>query len=220
MSTRPPMRVITKRETDGAAAPSVVMIDSPEAAEYKTITVTGWVSRDGYFYGDGVQGEKAARYGGCTHCPCSRCGTPVEKSRTWCDECKAAVALEEHLKLPYVEIAYDMVTCLPDSDVFFFDGEDIEDYVRDMDVIPTHVHLVVCEPIYLTEVNPDEYLVDDLPQDCFLGDISPTLDKAFATLNEAIRKENLVLSWRPGKTRTVYTVGIEAEEEETSDASA
>lgn len=220
MTCRPPMRVI-KPETDGAAAPSVVMIDSPEAAEYKTITITGWVSRDGYFYGDGPQGKAAARYAGCTHVKCGRCEAVIGKHRTYCDVCHAAIVLEEHMKLPYVESSYDMVTCLPDSDTYFFSADDIEDYLNDLYEVPEHLHLVVCEPKYLEEIDPDAYVCDDLPDEISLGDISPTLVIAFERLNEVIRAENLPLSWSPGKTRTVYTVDIESRKaEEDSDASA
>ncbi|CAB4172456.1 hypothetical protein UFOVP935_22 [uncultured Caudovirales phage] len=47
----------------------VVMIDDPQAATL--VTVTGWRSRDGRFYGDN---EHAARWGGCTHVKCLACG--------------------------------------------------------------------------------------------------------------------------------------------------
>ena len=40
----------------------VVMIDDPRAATL--VTVTGWRSRDGRFYGDN---EHSARWAGCTH---------------------------------------------------------------------------------------------------------------------------------------------------------
>lgn len=39
----------------------IVMRDSPEAAQYRT-DLKGWVSRDGFYFGDGPQGERTARY--------------------------------------------------------------------------------------------------------------------------------------------------------------
>ena len=44
----------------------IVMRDSPESAQYRT-DLKGWVSRDGFYFGDGPQGERTARYAGCTH---------------------------------------------------------------------------------------------------------------------------------------------------------
>ena len=50
----------------------VVMIDDPRAATL--VTVTGWRSMDGRFYGDN---EHAARWAGCTHVKCLACGKPT-----------------------------------------------------------------------------------------------------------------------------------------------
>lgn len=62
----------------------VIMRDSPEAASLQT--VSGWVSRHGRFFGSD---ESIARYDGCTHVACSRCGAATEKRWTACTECRS-----------------------------------------------------------------------------------------------------------------------------------
>lgn len=68
-----------------ASTEKVVMSDSTEAAQL--VTITGWVSRTGIFYGND---ERIARYAGCTHRPCETedCGKPTEKTYIYCDDCR------------------------------------------------------------------------------------------------------------------------------------
>ena len=68
----------------------IIMIDSPEAA--KPHTMIGWLSRNGYFYGD----EQTARYAGCTHSPCDDCGRPAEKHYSRCKACRDKFAVERY----------------------------------------------------------------------------------------------------------------------------
>jgi len=65
----------------------VIPFDSPEAA--RLVTVTGWVSSDGRFFGNLDDAERIARYAGCTHQPCGECGVLCEKMYTRCPECRA-----------------------------------------------------------------------------------------------------------------------------------
>ena len=60
-----------------------ILFDSPEAASYQT-GLKGWVSRGGWFFGDGPQSEVIARYDGCSHVTCKTCGEPTEKLWTKC----------------------------------------------------------------------------------------------------------------------------------------
>ncbi|MGJ0580578.1 DNA N-6-adenine-methyltransferase, partial [Xenorhabdus bovienii] len=62
---------------------TVVMHDSSEAASIKT--VTGWVSRDGQFWGDD---ERMARYCGATHRQCeNNPNHPIIAMRDYCELC-------------------------------------------------------------------------------------------------------------------------------------
>jgi hypothetical protein len=76
----------------------VVPFDSPEAA--KQVTITGWISSDGRFYGDN---EHLARYAGCTHRKCRTCDNIVEKCYIYCDSCTHKQALERYNALPTKE---------------------------------------------------------------------------------------------------------------------
>ena len=63
------------------------MIDDPRAATL--VTVAGWRSRDGRFYGDN---EHAARWSGCTHVKCVSCGDPTNKICSVCQSCREKAA--------------------------------------------------------------------------------------------------------------------------------
>lgn len=65
--------------------PEMILASSPEAASIQT--VTGWVARDGRFWGDD---ERMARYCGSTHSICEKnpAHGPVE-NRSYCEACYA-----------------------------------------------------------------------------------------------------------------------------------
>ncbi len=73
----------------------MILIDSDEAA--KKMTVEGWVSRNGRFYGDN---EEIARYDGATHRYCKNCGEIVEISWVFCEKCREKNATETFLNYP------------------------------------------------------------------------------------------------------------------------
>ena len=66
------------RETD-----KIILPGDPEAASIQT--VTGWVSENGYFYGDKPNSEGLARYDGSTHRKCD-CGETIKKN-SYCRKC-------------------------------------------------------------------------------------------------------------------------------------
>lgn len=53
---------------------TMILPSSDEAAQQ--VTVTGWRSREGLFYGND---ERIARWAGATHVECSECGKPTPK---------------------------------------------------------------------------------------------------------------------------------------------
>jgi hypothetical protein len=188
----------------------VVMYDSDEAA--KIVTVTGWASRHGRFFGDGKHGEHLARYDGCTHRPCSRCGEPETRGWLVCKACREKEDRAKFLAMPEVPYDADMVVVPFGSDLYLFRDEEVECYADSLDPSPTEIKLVVCEPQLAHEIDPDEFYTDILPEDMSLDDVDPTLAKAFDTLNALIRERKAVLSWVPGKTRTTYRVPERSEE--------
>jgi hypothetical protein len=62
----------------------IVMMDSDEAASIQTLT--GWVSRDGRFWGDD---ESMARWSGATHRKCKNKPDdhPIHRTHSYCEEC-------------------------------------------------------------------------------------------------------------------------------------
>lgn len=174
---------------------TVILNTSPEAA--KQVTVTGWMGRDGRWYGSGPEGERIARYAGCTHVECQDCKAPTTKGWTHCDSCRAKRRHERYLALPLVE--WDGVTplCTHDGDDYFFDLESIYEQCNDWETSAANLDLVVCEPAYLREIDT-EYWQDDLPED---GDLPEPIASALAALNKAIRDYKQPISWWAGKKR-------------------
>lgn len=172
----------------------VVLNTADEAA--KLMTVTGWVSRHGRFYG---QDERTARYDGCTHVVCE-CGKPTEKSWTHCAECREKRSHERWLALPLVE--WDGITplCLHDDDQYFFDVDSIHEHAEEHEIPVSSLRLVVCEPNLAREVDPD-YWTDELVED---GELPDWLEKALELLNRTIRiNRGDPLSWSAGKQRVI-----------------
>lgn len=180
-----------------------IMYDSPEAA--REITVTGWVSSDGRFFGR--NNEHLARWAGCTHLICA-CGNEYEKKWTICDECRAKKDAERYAAREYRdwdgEYLYSEYV-----DRYFFDIDEITDWCDEHNETPDKLRLVICEPVYCQEIDP-EYWIDDLPEEAYIDDVAPEISDALEKLNSLIRETKPVLSWRPGKYRTSVEIeGIE-----------
>lgn len=173
----------------------VVMYDSDEAAEL--ITVKVWKSRSGTMYHE--KSESLARYDGCTHRPCQKCGKPAEKHYTACRDCRAVSRAEAWANLPEVEWDGKTPLCEYDGDRFFFDPDDLY-YYYDEEIDPDTVMLVVCEPDYGPSVDSDLF-ADCTPEDHETADQQhPEIAEAMKKLNELIHK-NGPYCWWPGKKR-------------------
>ncbi|MDR3620498.1 MAG: hypothetical protein P4L85_14200 [Paludisphaera borealis] len=181
-----------------------VFYDSDQAA--KRVTLTGWVSRHGRFYGDD---EHAARWDGCTHRQCD-CGKAHERSRTMCDNCARKAREAKFEAMPFVE--WDGVTPLSlfDDDRYFFSEDDLRDFCEAEEIAPDTLRLVVCEPQHARELDGNDYFCDLLPEDCTLDDMAPEIAEAFNKLNEVIKAYGKPLSWYPGKKRTRVELTSEA----------
>ena len=84
-----------------------ILFDAPDAAHYQT-GIKGWVSRQGHYFGDGPQSEDMARYDGCTHVACRKCGAPTKKGWTACNSCRedAEIAENEPLCAPLCSLRF------------------------------------------------------------------------------------------------------------------
>jgi hypothetical protein len=170
-----------------------IMYESDEAA--KLMTVTGWVSSKGRYWG---KDEHMARWEGSTHSLC-KCGAIKETSRIECDKCYAKKKIELFNAYPFKE--WDMVTPLTlfDDDKYFFGPEDIDEYLEENELKSEDLRLVICYPNHMQEV--DYSIWDDiLPED---GDLPKNILDKINELNTLIRKTNPI-SWSPSKIRTSY----------------
>lgn len=182
-----------KNETDK------IFPDSPEAA--KLVTVTGWLSRDGRFYGDD---ERLARWDGSTHCKCQHCGTVTEKRWTACEACRSKAALERFLAMPEMEWDGKAMLYSYRFDAYYIDPSDaleaLDTYEPDDDSegggeTLADARLVICRPHY-AQIDI-EIFHDILPGD--EADPPQELLDAIDVFNKTMK--DVVISWEPGTFR-------------------
>lgn len=179
-----------------------IMYTDETAASYKT-DISGWVNRLGQYWG---KDEHMARWSGCTHQLCA-CGDVVEKNRTICPKCVRKRDNEKYLAME--EKPFDGGFLYSEYvDKYFSSEEDALDYCECEEIDPQDLQLVICEPRYAYQIEPDDYFFDLLPEDMTVEDVAPELAAAFAVLNKFIAEKKEVLCWMPGKYRTT----IKAEE--------
>ena len=168
----------------------MILASSPEAASIQT--VTGWVARDGRFWGDD---ERMARFCGSTHrtCEVNPEHGPVEK-HSYCKACHAEKKEAQWLAMPKAPFAKGLMPlCVFNSDRFFFDVDDLRYWLEEHALNPEGVRLVQCEPVHAEPIDPNEHFADDLPED---GEVPDELRVAFDALNAVIAKCE-PLCWRP-----------------------
>ena len=169
----------------------IIAKDSPEAA--RLVTVTGWVSSDGRFFGDGKDAEDVARYAGCTHVPCSECGKLTEKLYTHCVECREKEKAERYVARKRNEWGGEVPIYSERFDRYFFDEDDLVEFMEDEGCSFDALLPVLCEPNKMRPVEVD-YWYDDLPEEAD-GELPKEANVALDTFNEAIK--DIVLSWTP-----------------------
>lgn len=173
----------------------VILDTSDEAAKKETLVL--WVSRRGRAYND----EWAARYDGCTHRACATegCAGITEKHYVHCVLCRSKLERERYLAKPF--LAWDGKTplCLRDTDHYFFDEEEIDEFCEENDLKKSDLEFEICKPQHARTVDPADIYESDLPED---GDVPDELQEAFDELNKKILAYTTPLSWVPGKYRT------------------
>lgn len=170
-----------------------MILDTDDRAA-KRMTITGWVSRDGRFYGDD---ERIARYAGCTHRACEDCGQPARKSWLVCDSCRSKREWARWREYP--EKPWDGLGALfADAfDEYFFDLDCLYEFCYDNEVTPDELRLVHCQGQYAPLLD-ENYLCDVLPEDEY--DIPRELADAMEAFNAVARKAG-PLSYYPAKVR-------------------
>lgn len=169
----------------------MVLYSSNEAAKYVG-NISGWVDRNGMFFGDN---ESAARYSGCTHRTCGNCDQTTIKHWLICESCRSKKDFEKYLSMPKKE--WDGVGMLysDTQDQYFSDLDEIYDWMECSNVATIEeLRLIICEPNYLMQIEEDHW-ADDLPED---GELPESVRIALEEFNKVIREAPAV-SWSPGK---------------------
>lgn len=173
-----------------------ILITSDEVAKFTT-NIEGWVDRHSRFWG---KDEYMARWSGCTHIICPECGKPTPKSYTMCDVCREEKAIERYESKERKQWDGNIPLYSEAADEYFFDRDDLNDYLENHECTSQSLRLVICKPIYLRQVDKD-YFYDELPED---DDIPSDVANALEDLNETIRAHGPVL-WSPGKYAAILT---------------
>lgn len=166
----------------------IILNTSDEAAIFKT-GISGWVSRNGHFYGDE---ERLARWDGCTHVVCE-CGNLAKKGWTKCAQCRVEAMNKKFEAMERKKWDGETPLCIFDTDHYFFDTDDLDYYCDCNGCFPEDLQLVICEPMFLSQIN-DDYWSDELPDD---GELPDDVVSALNGLNAAIKKAEPV-GWMPG----------------------
>lgn len=174
------------------AEQEMILDTDPRAATYRT-DIKGWVSRTGMFYGDGPSNEQTARYAGCTHRACERCGKPCEKHWLKCADCRAILDRERFAKRPQAEWNGSDYLYSEALDEYFPDLSEAEDRLEEGQTL-ADLMLVICEPNHVQPLN-DDYCCDQMSDDG--DDLPAAVTDAMDAFNKAVA--GIVLSWSPGK---------------------
>jgi hypothetical protein len=178
----------------------IIMYDSPEAASCEIMhDVPVWTSRTGFkFYGNDA--EHLARYEGCTHRKCERCGKITSRYYTLCDSCMKEDDDKKFYSFPVVEWKKDMPVCRYRDDAYFWDMDGITDYCEENDIKPSELQLVLCEPVYAKKIDFESCYEDDLPED---SELPEEIAEQAEKYNSWIHEHHVILSYSPTETRIV-----------------
>lgn len=169
-----------------------VLSTSDDAA--KLVTITGWKSRRGIFFGED---ERTARYDGCTHMPCDTCSKPTDKHSIYCDACRLKRDTERYWALPAERWDGQCMIFAEAEDEYYQSLESFLEHAEDEQFDPVDLRPLLCDPIIAREVDPD-YWCDDMAED---GELPAELEEALKALNAVIKQHQFVLSWSPSKVR-------------------
>lgn len=168
----------------------VVMMDSDEAASIQT--VTGWVARNGTFWGDN---EYQARYCGATHRKCKNKPDehPIHPANGYCEDCYRESRQAKYRSLQCQAWAGEPLVIF-DTDQYFFDAESLVDYCREVLAFPSELQLIICNPNYPRELDITDHCEEIIPDGGDYWDIPESIRDAVNALNKAF-KESDPISW-------------------------
>lgn len=168
----------------------MILIDSEESA--KRVTVEGWISRNGRFYGDC---ESAARYDGCTHVYCEDCNSPINKSGlTICNDCKEKKKIERYNAMPRKKWDRETPLYSEEHHEYFFSEDAFCYFIGEHECSIESLRLIICEPNRFRKIY-DSFFYGDLPDG---EELPEELGRAIDNFNAVIESLPTV-SWSPGK---------------------
>lgn len=176
-----------------------MMYDSLEAATFVT-NISGWIDKDGRFFGNNKDSEHMARYSSCTHMRCE-CGELMTKGWTKCEKCRSISDIEKYNKLTFKEWNGKDIVYSELVNKYFNDSDEIEYYCADEEIDPKDLRLLLCYPNEFREIESD-YWEDVLPEESE-GELPKKLQEALIVFNEVIKSLSPA-SYSPSKTRTTY----------------
>ncbi|MBE5254564.1 hypothetical protein H2P46_21815 [Mixta sp. Marseille-Q2057] len=185
----------------------VVMYESPEAASIQT--VTGWVDRNGRFWG---KDEDMARYAGSTHRICPK--NPehgARKTNGYCEQCYSENRQNYFASLERKAWSGEPLVIF-DDDTYFFDAESLADHCWEYGVLPRELQLLICEPNRPREIDMVDHCEEIIPDGGDHHDIPEAIWEAAEALNKAIR-ESSPISWSGGKFAAIVSDDILTDEQ-------
>lgn len=173
----------------------IIMYESPEAASIQT--VTGWVSRDGRFFGDD---ELLARYCGSTHRTCdTNPEHQVFRTNGYCEQCANEKEMSKFAAMPIADWDGEAMLYLVEHDRFYNCATDIQRFCERSELQIKDLKVVLCEPINMDKVESDYWessFADEV-------DLDSAIQTALDALNAAIEAHGKAVSWMPGSNRVI-----------------
>lgn len=155
--------------------------------------------------------KKTAIYSVITHNKCS-CGNLMERGWTACESCRLKKRSEVYKSMTYMKWDGEVPLVLFDSDVYFFDDDEIYDYIYNEELDQEQVdnlQFVICSPNRLRTVDYD-YWSDYFPEDYDPERHDPEFAKKLEEFNLFIESYKPI-SWSESKFRTSLSLKIETE---------
>lgn len=163
--------------------------------------VTGYVV-NGKFYGNN---EDVARYILCTHRPCMKCGKDAPKSRTTCDDCSQAYAVERWELSEKVPISEGELLFYSESLGEYMNEGEVADYCYDNSCNERGLLLYHCTREDPPQVDLCSLYENVTPEDFCVTDMwSLEIEEACDKLN-ALMAATPVDSYKPSKIAVSIT---------------
>lgn len=167
----------------------MILKTDDRAAKYVT-NISGWVDRNGYFWG---ADENQARWSGCTHIECDKCGA-IHERNSYCRPCHDKKMIEKFNALEKRDWDGEIPLHLDNTDYYFFDKGGLLDYIEESELELSELRLALCKPVKMSTIDQC-YLLDDMHEDAELPD---SVETALTELNTAILEAETI-TWEPDK---------------------